>query len=124
MTLSMTNTDLELTLFGGGNDPTVMQCAVFDIDQCKDIATHGMAQGVAGFIYNHNLYEWFNDNHEEIEDYLNNWVDDNFLSTEYNSYIQYLGKDCSDHLDLKAKAVWMYVECKCSDFLIENEIDY
>ena len=120
----MINTDLELTLFGGGNDPTVMQVAVFDVDQCKDIALHGMAQGVAGFIYNHNLYEWFNDNYEEIEEYLNEWVEDTFGSTKYYSYINYLGTECGDHLDLKAKAVWLYVECKCIDFLNANDIDY
>ena len=124
-TMTANTTDLELTLFGGGNDPTVMQCAVFDVDQCKDIATHGMAQGVAWFIYNHNLYEWFNDNSEEIEEYLNNWVDECFCSDDHKNYVEYLGSlGCSDHLDLKARAVWMYVECKCNDFLSENNIDY
>ena len=124
-TMTANNTDLELTLFGGGNDPTVMQCAVFDVDQCKDIATHGMAQGVAGFIYNHNLYEWFNDNYEEIEEYLNGYVADLYCTDEFNNYIQYLGSlGSDDHLDLKAKAVWMYVECKCYEFLSENDIDY
>ena len=49
----------ELTLFGGGNDE---QTAVFTVDECKDIVNHGMDQGISGFTYNYNLYDWFNDN--------------------------------------------------------------
>ena len=85
-TSTLTNTaDLELTLFGGGNDSTVMQCAVFDVDQCRDIATHGMAQGVAGVIYNHNLYEWFNDNREGIGSYVRQGYNDSFCKEETQS---------------------------------------
>ena len=114
----MTTATKELTLFTDGP-----QIARFDIDQCRDIATHGMAQGVSGFIYNHNLWEWFNENTEEIETYLNEWVE-NCCDQNVNSYIQLLGARCDDHLQLKADAVWMYVEQKCNDFLIENDPNY
>jgi len=107
---------LELTLFTDGP-----QQASFDIDQCRDISNHGMAQGVSGFIYNSNLYEWFNENSAEIESYLNEWAADN---TESKSYIDLIGSCCADHLDLKAKAVWMYVEHKCYDFLCDNDPNF
>lgn len=110
--------ETELILFTDGP-----QQACFDLDQCRDIATHGMAQGVSGFIYSHNLWEWFNENTDEIESYLNEWID-NCCDGNVNSYIQYLGSKCEDHLQLKADAVWLYVEQKCNDFLIQNDPNY
>ena len=124
----MTTTTMapELTLFGGGTDPTVMNEATFDLDQCRDIATHGMAQGVAGFIYNHNLYEWFNENSDEIEKFLNQLVSDSHTTDEYKNYIHYLSEtqDIDDHLALKAAAVWFYVESKCYNFVVEHDPNF
>lgn len=107
---------VELVLFEDGP-----QQAHFDLDQCRDIATHGMAQGVSGFIYNHNLYEWFNENSEEIESFLNDWIKDTGLA---ETYIQHIGKQCEDHLDLKAKAVWMYVELQCYAFVSKHDPEF
>ena len=117
MTMTATQ-ELELVLFDGDNS----HC-YFDVDQCKDIAHFGMALGVPGFIYNHNLHEWFNENYEEIECYLNTWCES---LGEHDSYIQWLSsrKDIDTHLELKQAAVWAYVELKCYDFLCENDIDF
>ena len=106
----------ELTLFQGGP-----QQAVFDVDQCIDIATHGMAQGVPMFIYSHNNYEWFNENSEEIESHLTCWLEDNGFD---ESICVYFGRTCDSILDLKEQLVWAYVEIKCADFLVDNDIDY
>lgn len=106
----------ELVLFTDGP-----QQAMFDLDECRDIANHGMSQGVAMFTYNHNLYEWFNENSEEIESYLNTWIEECGLG---NSYIQFLAPKCNNHLDLKAQAVWLYVEQKVHSYLVENDPNY
>ena len=106
----------ELTLFQDGP-----QQAVFDVDECKDIATHGMAQGVPMFIYSHNNWEWFNENSKEIETFLTEWLDENGF---HESLCVYFGRTCDSLLDLKEQLVWAYVEIKCANFLVDNNIDY
>ena len=49
----------------------------FDIDELKDIADHGMAMGVSGFIYYHENTAIFDEHDDEIQDYLSDWVHDN-----------------------------------------------
>ena len=112
----MTTMTKELVLFQDGP-----QQAVFDVDECKDIATHGMAQGVPMFIYSHNNWEWFNENSSEIESLLTDWLYDNGLC---ESLCSYFGKTSESVLDLKEQLVWAYVEIKCADFLVDNDIDY
>ena len=42
----------------------------FETDQLVDIANHGMAGGVSGFIYSTELAELFEEHEEEIFNYL------------------------------------------------------
>ena len=113
MTQTMTK---DLVLFEDGP-----QQAYFDLDDARDIVCHGMAQGVPMFIYRHNNIEWFNENCEEIEDFLNQWVDDTYGS---GNAISQFGEDCSTILELKEKLVWAYVEIKCYQYLVENDPNY
>ena len=93
----------------------------FDLDQCQDIVNHGMAQGVSGFTYNHELEQLFNENHEEIEDYLNQYCNDIFGD---GTYIQHYCEGCMTVSDVKTQAVWAYVECMCHSFLCKHHPDY
>lgn len=94
----------------------------FDIDELKDIATYGMSSGVSGFIYYHENVKHFDDNDDEIQDYLSDWVHDNIGGDE--SSFSYFAKDVEDITQLKNKLVWAYVELKAGDILMENGIDY
>ena len=119
--MTTTTEEQTLVLFDGDNSHCYL-----DLDTCRDICTYGMAQGVLGFIYNSNLREWFNENSDEIEDYLNDYIDGVYGSSEYKNYIHYLASqhDTCDHLQLKQQAVWMYVECKCFDWLSIHDDEF
>ena len=94
----------------------------FELDTLVDIVNHGMSSGVGGFIYCHELKSTFDLYEDEIMTYLNSYCDDNFSM----SLIQYLVQDGtkSDYdslYDIKQDAVWMYVECKAHDILMQEE---
>ena len=106
-----------LVLFNGENSNCYL-----DLDKCRDIVNHGMAQGVSGFIYNHDLIEWFDENDDEIESELNCYVED-IYSGEYCNYIHWLSatQNICDHLTLKQCAVWAYVVIKCAEFVSAHD---
>jgi hypothetical protein len=87
----------------------------FEVDELVDIATHGMAQGVSGFIYYHENVKHFDDNEDEIQDYLSDWVHDNIGGDETS--FSYFAPDVEDITQLKGKLVWAYVELKAHDIL-------
>jgi len=78
-----------------------------DLDEIKDVANHGCAGGVNGFIYSTELCEFYDEYESEIEDILDSLhiklhdlVDpDEFYSIQ----------------DLKEKAVWLAVEYYCNE---------
>ena len=88
-----------------------------DTDQLVDIVNHGMAQGVSGFIYHYEIKTVFVKHEEEIMSYLNCFCEDIDGSTA----IEYLSKDSAyeDMLALTNDLVWMYVETKAHDILME-----
>ena len=92
----------------------------FDTDELVDIVDHGMSAGVSGFIYYHENVKHFDDNDDEIQDYLSDWVHDNIGGDE--SSFSYFAKDVEDITQLKNKLVWAYVELKAYDIL--NEIKH
>ena len=89
----------------------------FDIDKLKDIADHGMAMGVSGFIYCHENTALFDEYDDEIQDYLSDWVHDNIGGDEGS--FSYFAKDVEDITQLKNKLVWAYMELKAYDCLID-----
>ena len=91
----------------------------FELDELKDIATYGAAQGVSGFIYTSELRDIFDANDDEIQDYLSDWVHDNVGSGE--SSFTYFGKDVEDMTQLKGKLVWAYLELKAYDLLVDAQ---
>ena len=97
--------------------------ATFSIDDLKDIATHGMSGGVSGFIYTKDNVAWFNENEDEIEEYLSDWYYDNM---DERNYIAAIAKrcDCQSIDQLKNQMVWSYVELKAHDILCSVDPNY
>ena len=88
----------------------------FDIDELRDIVNHGMSAGVSGFIYFHETVSKFDENDDEIQDYLSDWVHDNIGGDE--SSFKYFAPDAEDITQLKNKLVWAYVELKAHEILM------
>ena len=92
----------------------------FDADELKDIATHGMSAGVSGFIYTRDCVDKFNDNDDEIEEYLSDWFYDTEGERNYIGKIAGDGENSVGSIDeLKNHMVWMYVELKAQDILTD-----
>ena len=92
----------------------------FETDELVDIANHGMAQGVSGFIYTRDNVKHFDDNEDEIEEYLSDWYYDNMGEDNYISAISSSGEYPVCSIDeLKNRMVWMYVELKAHDILLD-----
>ena len=92
----------------------------FEVDELCDIANHGMAQGVSGFIYTRDCVDKFNEFDDEIEEYLSDWYHDNMGENNYIGAISSNGTFSVGSIDeLKTKMVWSYVELKAHDILCE-----
>lgn len=97
----------------------------FDIDQLNDIATHGMSQGVSGFIYSSELHDIYEAYEHVILDALDEFADELGASSAMELIVQSIQRGDTDHYytmqDVKEAAVWMYVEMVAHNLLIENE---
>ena len=93
----------------------------FDVDQLRDIVNHGMSSGVGGFIYTASNVEVFDDNDDEIQDYLSDWCHDNSVGA---SSFAYFAPNCEDIAQLKSQLVWSYVELKADEILAHNGYEY
>ena len=95
----------------------------FDMDALHDIATHGCAAGVSGFIYSTELCEVFDKHEDKIFDYLDDYADQLGEKSGMQMIINYVTRDDEYYTmqDIKEKAVWMYVELNAVDLLISNE---
>ena len=87
----------------------------FDVDELHDIACHGMAQGVSGFIYTRENVDAFDENDDEIQDFLSDWYYD-CIGGDEGSFA-YFARECEDIAQLKSKLVWAYVELKAQSIL-------
>lgn len=74
-----------------------------------------MAQGVSGFIYNHQLKSTFDLYEDEIMSYLNCYCND-LNNTTAIGYVT-LFKDYENSQGLINDLVWMYVEVKAHEIL-------
>ena len=91
----------------------------FDIDELRDIAEHGMSAGVSGFIYYRETTAKFDDNDDEIQDFLSDWYYD-CIGGDEGSFA-YFARQCEDITQLKQKLVWAYVELKAQSILQQLE---
>lgn len=96
----------------------------FDLDQLSDIATHGMAQGVPGFIYSSDLYDIFDDHEETILNYLDEHAFDMGEQSGLHIVINAVTKRNNDAFytmqDVKEMAVWLFVELFAVELLQRN----
>ena len=94
----------------------------FDVDELCDIANHGMSGGVSGFIYTGECVNKFDDNDDEIEEYLSDWYYDTQGERNYIGMIAGEGKHSVCSIDeLKNRMVWVYVELKAQEILTSLE---
>ena len=91
----------------------------FDVDELQDIAEHGMSAGVSGFIYYRETTAKFDDNDDEIQDFLSDWYYD-CIGGDEGSFA-YFARKCEDISQLKSTLVWAYVELKAQSILQQLE---
>lgn len=92
-------------------------------DQLVDIVTHGMAQGVAGFIYSSELAMRFDSHEDEILNYLNEFAFDMGEPSGMQMVINAVTKRDDDAFysmqDVKGMACWLYVEFRAHAILTQ-----
>ena len=95
----------------------------FDLDQLNDIANHGCAAGVSGFIYSTELAETFDKYEDTIMSFLDDYAfdlgEDNGFRMVLNS-MDRRGIEYSTLQIVKEQAVWMYVELMAVQLLQRN----
>ena len=97
----------------------------FCTGELKDIVNHGMSAGVSGFIYTSENVKHFNDNDDEIEEYLSDWYHDNMGENNYIGAIASNGTFSVGSIDeLKNRMVWAYVELKAHEILCSIDPNY
>jgi len=96
----------------------------FNVDELRDIANNGMAQGVNGFIYTHELLKCFNKHEDEILGSLDYEADDLGESSGMSLVITSLTSGDPDIWyslnDIKTHSVWTYVEIKAYRILCDR----
>ena len=110
MSISTITTAVALTILG----------VEFEIDELVDICNHGMQSGVGGFIYTYELNELFEDNEEEILNYLDEEAS-NIYGDKTGFEMVAENKQVVNLDSFRTFAVWMYVESKAYNYLVEVE---
>ena len=99
----------------------------FEVDELKDIVTHGMSAGVCGFIYTKDCVDKFDEFEDDVETYLSDWYYDNMGES---NYIGAIAGDENNQFsvgsidELKNRMVWTYAELKAFEILSENGYDF
>ena len=94
----------------------------FDMDALNDIATHGCVAGVPGFIYSSELADVFDENEDDIWNYLDEYAFDLGEKSGIQMVIDYITRNDPFYTmqDVKEKAVWMFVELFAVQLLQRN----
>ena len=95
-----------------------------DIAEVKDVANHGCAAGVSGFIYYNETLDFFNKHQADIEETLQALLGDNYIevlsSHTDNKVVSNPNNNIVSMTQLINKMVWVIVEDYCqSKSLIE-----
>ena len=87
-----------------------------DIEEVKDVARHGCAGGVSGFIYSSELHEFYDKYEDEIEEYLYE------MDIKLHELVD--TEEFYSMQELKEKSIWCCVELWASDKMctLENEL--
>jgi hypothetical protein len=95
----------------------------FELDQLNDIATHGCAAGVSGFIYSSELHNIYQEHEDTIMAFLDEYA---FDLGEQNGFRMVLnsmdrrGIEYDTLQTFKEQAVWMFVELFAVQLLERN----
>ena len=95
----------------------------FDMDALNDIATHGCAAGVSGFIYSSELHDIYQEHEDDIMALLDEYA---FDLGEQNGFRMVLnsmdrrGIEYDTLQTFKEQAVWMFVELFAVQLLQRN----
>ena len=95
----------------------------FDLDQLNDIATHGMGQGVGGFIYSSDLHNLYEVNEDEIMAYLDEYASDLGEQNGFRMVLNAMDRQGIEYDSLqifKERAVWTFVELQATQILQSN----
>ena len=85
-----------------------------DATEIQDIANHGCQGGVGGFIWNHEVAEFFDQYEDEIYEYLNDCE---------MSMIDFVDRNGGSTITtLKVNMVWTVVELWCQGQHMANEM--
>lgn len=77
----------------------------FGADEARDVAKHGCSGGVSGFIYSTELYEFFEEHEDDIEEVLE----------QCDVTYQMLVPDFETMQQIREAAVWFAVEVFCQN---------
>ena len=86
-----------------------------NIEEIKDVASHGCSGGVSGFIYHKDTNQFFDDHEDAVED-----VCYDILGKDWIAELSRLG-GCLDIMSLNTTAVWFVVELYCQNVVEEAE---
>ena len=92
----------------------------FDMDALNDIATHGCAAGVSGFIYSSELADVYDKHEDDIWNYLDEYAFDLGKESGIRMVIDLISDDYYTMQEIKEKAVWMFVELFAVQLLQRN----
>ena len=91
---------------------TALTARFTEADEIKDVANHGCAGGVFGFISNAECERFFDEHEDEIHDYLNS------CGYSMEDFVDY----GSTSRPLKTDLVWARVEAWCQEQTFNNEV--
>lgn len=80
----------------------------FEMDELQDIATHGANTGVHGFTYSSDLFDKYEENEDEINDYLEQLgyeMAEVFATQEFETLQQYREWACWVYLEAQAATI-------------------
>ena len=83
-----------------------------DRGEMEDIVNYGASSGFSGFIYTHEINEFFNEFENELENYYYEMFGDNWIAEMSHSI--------TSMDELRVRMVWGYVEMWCSHELDEE----
>ena len=87
----------------------------YDLDTLREIRDHGCQSGVANdHIYYHQTVPFYDDNEEEIIEYISNDLDEEYLDELWV-------KNTRSFKTYKNDVVWCFVECVAHNLLEEFE---
>jgi hypothetical protein len=94
----------------------------FDMDALNDIANYGCAAGVSGFIYSSELADVFDENEDDIWNFLDEFAFDLGEKSGIQMVIDCITRDDPFYTmqEVKEKAVWMFVELFAVQLLQRN----